>query len=183
MNIEVASQHRIGDWMQTFSGKAFWPLDPRPEELDLEDIAHALGNLCRYGGHSKFFYSVAEHSLLMASKATTLSDARVALMHDATEAYISDVIRPIKKYLDNYAQIEERLWQVIATRYDLPSVIPDSVHALDNGILCDEMQQLFSTPPRPWAIPRTPIGVRIMGISPERATYHFLRRAAELGIA
>lgn len=53
---------RIGDWMQVYSGKQFWPLDPRPEEIEIEDIAHSLANMCRFAGHSEKFYSVADHS-------------------------------------------------------------------------------------------------------------------------
>jgi uncharacterized protein len=89
--------------MQTYTGLAFWPLDPRPDEIRLVDIAHALSKLCRYGGQCLSFYSVAEHSLLVASKAPDHLKL-VALMHDASEAYLLDIPRPIKRHLAGYAE-------------------------------------------------------------------------------
>lgn len=83
------------DWMQTYTGRVFWPLEPRPEDVDIVDIAHALANLCRYGGHSKVFYSVAHHSVLV-SQIVPPADALWGLMHDSAEAYVIDLIRPIK---------------------------------------------------------------------------------------
>lgn len=168
---------RQGDWMQTVSGKAFWPIDPRPEELDIDDIAHALSMMCRYGGHVSKFYSVAEHSVLMAMKARDLFDkqtAKVALMHDATEAYLSDVIRPVKAHLGNYLGIEDRLWRVIAERFGLPTVIPHAVHYLDNAILVDEMRALHVAPPMPWNISTEGLDVEIVGWSPKEAKQNFL---------
>lgn len=175
--------NRQGTWMQTVSGKAFWPLDPRPEELDIYDIAHALGMMCRYGGHCSRFYSVAEHSVLMANYAELhlgAELAKIALMHDATEAYLSDVIRPVKVHLSNYKEIEGRLWLCIAERFGLPKVIPDEVHHLDNCILRDEMDALHMPPPMEWDIPKQRLGVQIVGIDPRTAgwvfsaTYHRL---------
>ena len=80
------STSRNGDWLQTFTGKAFFPLDPRPEEMDIFDIAHALSNLCRYGGHCNKFYSVAEHSVLVSILCRLYYGEQVALqglLHDA----------------------------------------------------------------------------------------------------
>jgi hypothetical protein len=94
--LEQATRDRRGDWMQTFTGRAFYPLDPRPEDIDPVDIAHALSLICRYGGHSSRFYSVAEHCVLM-SHAVAPEHALWALLHDATEAYLGDMIRPLKR--------------------------------------------------------------------------------------
>jgi hypothetical protein len=178
----MSAQSRTGDWMLTYTGKVFYPLDPRPEEIDLMDIGHALGNLCSYGGHSMLFYSVAEHSVLMSHHADTLEDAKVALMHDATEAYLSDVVRPIKKYLTNYNEIEAKLWTVIAQRFQLPVVISNSVQDLDNRIVWDEMTTLFKDPSLLWSIPKHPLNVKISCLAPLFATDVFMRRAMELGI-
>jgi hypothetical protein len=169
--------NRQGTWMQTVSGKAFWPIDPRPEELDIGDIAHALSMMCRYGGHCSRFYSVAEHSVLMASYALpNYGDeiAKIALMHDATEAYLTDVIRPIKAHLSNYKEIEERLWLCIAERFGLPKVIPDVVHHLDNAILRDEMNALHMPPPMECNIPAVGLGTQIAGWEPSLAKWAFM---------
>src|SRR5690606_29748913 len=98
---------RKGDWMQTFTGRRFWPLDPRPDEICIEDIAHALSMQCRYAGHCLSFYSVAEHSVLL-SQHVAEPFRRWALLHDASEAYLVDVPRPIKGDLSNYRAVEAR---------------------------------------------------------------------------
>ncbi len=88
---------RKGDWIQTFSGRRFWPLDPRSEDVAIEDIAHALSLVCRFGGHCRCFYSVAQHSVLVADKCPRFP--LHALLHDAAEAYLGDMTRPLKRSL------------------------------------------------------------------------------------
>src|ERR1051325_11429351 len=112
-----------GDWMQTFSGRRFYPLSPRSDELDPADIAHALSLLCRYGGHVERFYSVAEHCVLM-SEWVDPANALAALLHDATEAYVVDVPRPLKRQLAGYREIEAAVWLAIATRFGLELALP-----------------------------------------------------------
>jgi uncharacterized protein len=176
---------RVGDWMQTYTGRAFWPLDPRPEEIDPLDIAHALGMLCRYGGHVRRFYSVAEHCVLM-SRAVAPEFALWALLHDATEAYLVDVPRPIKHYLPDYVAIEHRLMAVICERFGLDATEPPEVKDADNRILLDERAKLLKTPPRPWA-PEIeglqPLGVRVTGWGPRLAQRIYLDRLNELGVS
>src|SRR5262245_58620631 len=128
---------RVGDWMQTYTGLAFWPMDPRPDEVRLDDIAAALSKLCRYGGQGVKFYSVAEHCVHVAEAAPDYCKLD-ALLHDASEAYLCDVIRPIKSHLTNYVAIEARLQRVIAHRFRVCFPIPDVVKRLDTGILADE---------------------------------------------
>lgn len=82
-------------WIQTFSGRQFFPLEPRVEDVCIEDIAHGLSNLCRYAGHCECFYSVAQHCLLV-SRVVPREHALRGLLHDASEAYLIDVPRPIK---------------------------------------------------------------------------------------
>ena len=161
-----------GDWMQTVTGRAFYPLDPRPEEIHFEDIAGALSKICRYGGHTLKFYSVAEHCVHMANAAPR-ELALSALMHDASEAYLSDVIRPIKPFLSNYADIERRLEAAIAERFDLPYPLPAEVKRLDNAILADERDQAMTTPPQDWRLPEKPLGVRLQFWSPDDAEAQF----------
>jgi uncharacterized protein len=164
---------RKGDWMQTATGRQFWPLDPRADEVFIEDIAHALSLLCRYGGHCLRFYSVAEHCVLLANTAP-LGLARAALLHDASEAYLSDVIRPVKRHLGNYIEIEQSIERVIADRFALEWPTPPFVKRMDDAILADECAQAMTKPPADWCLPQPPLGVTLQFWSPERAKVEFL---------
>src|SRR5574343_1397519 len=86
---------RVGSWISTYTGGRWYPLDPRVEDVNIEDIAHSLSMLCRYNGHSKYFYSVAEHCWLL-SYAVPDPFKLEALIHDGSEAYTSDIPRPFK---------------------------------------------------------------------------------------
>ena len=180
------SRARRGDWMQTYSGKQFWPLDPRPEDIDIVDIAAALSKLNRYGGHTIKFYSVAEHCVLMARAARadgfSLNICFQILMHDASEAYLSDVIRPIKPYLDNYADLEKKMMVVIARRFQFGWPPSDVVKQFDNAILVDEMRQAMLPPPAPWFGDNPPksLGVRLQFWSPAQAESAFVHEYVAL---
>lgn len=105
--------------INTFSGALVDFHNPTPEMITTVDIAHALSKICRFGGHTKFFYSVAEHSALVAFLAPE-DLALEALLHDASEAYLGDVVKPLKNILGKaYADIEDRFMQVIGTKYKL----------------------------------------------------------------
>lgn len=162
-----------GDWMQTSTGRQFFPMDPRPEEIHIEDIAAALSKMCRFSGHSTRFYSVAEHCVLLSQVASPAA-AFDALMHDASEAYLSDVIRPIKPFLANYREIEERLERAIAERFSLTWPLPAEVKRLDNAILADERDQAMATPPADWRLPEPPLGVTLQFWSPKEAECKFI---------
>lgn len=171
--------NRIGNWMQTFSGKQFWPLDPRPEEIEIEDIAHALSMACRYGGHCEQFYSVAEHSVYV-SLVVPSEFALVGLLHDASEAYVADVIRPIKPHLAGYKEIEDRVWVAIAEKYCLPLQIPVEVKEADNALLLAESEQIMKPHPAPWCVPGEPAKVKIECLIPQLARKMFLDRFSQL---
>lgn len=169
-----------GDWMQTYTGRAFYPADPRPEDIDPADIAHALSLTCRYGGHVKQMYSVAEHCVLM-SYAVPAHATAWALLHDATEAYIGDVIRPLKTFMPEYRAMENRLMRVICERFGLPFACPASVTEADNRILLDERAALMGEPPQPWAVEHLePLGVDIRGWMPDEAEWRYRTRLREL---
>lgn len=140
---------RRGNWLQTWSGGVFYPLDPRPEEVDINDIAHALSQTCRYGGHCTRFYSVAEHCVWVASVLPPHLQLQ-GLLHDASEAYLVDVPRPVKPFLPGYFEIEAQLEQVIAQRYGLSWPIPAEVKTADSAMLLLERDQIMATPPMPW---------------------------------
>lgn len=170
-----------GDWMQTFSGKQFYPLDPRPDEIDTADIAHALSLLCRYGGHVDRFYSVAEHCVLM-SQAVPAQHALAALLHDATEAYIVDVPRPLKRQLEGYYEIEDNVWNALCLRFHLAGDLPAEVKDADNRILLTERNTLMSRTVHRWGVDGlAPLPVIVTGWQPLEAERRYLDRLAELG--
>lgn len=164
---------RNGDWIQTYSGRKFWTIDPRPEEVHIEDIAHALGMLCRYNGHCEDFYSVAEHCVLIA-RTLPLEFKLWGLLHDASEAYIADINRLTKPYLANYKEIEARLMACVCKRFNLPLQEPAEVKAADNAILWDEHQQNMKKPPEAWRLQGEPLGVQLQFWTPKRAKIEFL---------
>ncbi|KRQ11906.1 phosphohydrolase [Bradyrhizobium pachyrhizi] len=168
------AQVRKGDWMQTFSGLQFWPLDPRANEVRIQDIAAGLSKLCRYGGQSLRFYSVAEHCVHMANHAPDELKL-AALLHDASEAYLCDIIRPIKPFLSNYLEIEAGLERVIAQRFGLSHPWPAEVKRLDTAILADERDQAMAPPPVAWSqTTEPPLGVTLQFWAPEVAQVEFL---------
>lgn len=173
-----------GDWMQTYTGRAFYPMAPEPDDVDPVDIAHALSLLCRYGGHCARFLSVAEHCVLM-SQAVTPENALWALLHDATEAYLGDMIRPLKHAMPAYRQAEDRLMAVICDRFGLGRECPAEVKLADNRILRDERDALMASPPLPWSsVERVPaLGVDIQCWSPADAERRYLARLDELAAA
>ncbi len=146
-NRQLADANRIGDWMITASGVRFYPQDPRPAEILIADIAHHLGRICRYGGAVGGYYSVAEHSCLMADHFMAKDEdqlARWALLHDAAEAYIGDLIRPIKPFLPAFKAIEDPLEQMIWLKFGLGNVLPTAVKDADGAIIGDERDALFT---------------------------------------
>lgn len=170
---------RRGDWIQTFTGRRFWPLDARAEDVAIEDIAHALANQCRYAGHCLRFYSVAEHCVLL-SRHVAPAQALAALLHDAAEAYLVDLPRPVKPYLAGYKDAERALERVIAQAFGLPSDwITPEVHAVDNAILADERAQNMHPTGDDWRLP-PPLGVTLAFWSPDEAEIAFLQRFREL---
>ena len=175
---------RHGDWMQTFSGKAFWPLDPRPEEVDIRDIAHALSMQCRYAGHCLRFYSVAEHCVMLVyeMRRHTRRLQIDLLLHDAAEAYLVDVPRPVKRYLTGYREAEARVDAAIRKHFVLFRRPHKRVKALDNAILHDEQAQNMAPSVRDWNLPGGPLGVSLHFWSPAEAEAAFLACARYLGL-
>lgn len=173
---------RRGDWMQTFTGRAFFPLDPLLEDISPYDIAHALSNICRFGGHTRVHYSVAEHCVIL-SHTVRPEHALAALLHDAAEAYMGDMVRPLKRHMPQYAEAEDTLLATIFTYFGLEPGIPPNVSDHDNRILLDERAVLLSTPPLPWYQDEqreAPLGVNIEAWSAGRAEREWHRRLGEL---
>lgn len=174
----------LGDWFLTSSGKQFWPLDPKAEHIDISDIAHALSHICRYGGHCTIFYSVAQHSVHV-SRLCDECDAREGLLHDAPEAYIGDMVRPLKYSIPQYREIEAKIWHVVAAKFNIregtePDFKPPSVQLADDRALMTERRDLVVKSPIPWRVTVTPDEERIVPLRPEQARGEFLERFKEL---
>lgn len=163
------------DWIQTFTGKQFWPTEPRAQDVDIIDIAHALSMKCRYNGHCHTFYSVAEHSVIV-SHFVPRELALWGLLHDASEAYLVDVPRPIKPFLTNFKELEGRVMVAICEHFGLPIAEPPEVKRIDMAVLGDEMTQLMGPPPADWKLPEPALGVQIHAFNPEAAKMLFLER-------
>ncbi len=134
----------------TYTKKRFDPIAPKEELIDILDIAHSLSLLCRANGHFPKFYSVGEHCVNCAREAEARGySARVqlaCLLHDASEAYLSDVTRPVKSVLPKYKKIENALADVIYKKW-LGSVLNEEEYALmrevDDALLYHEMLAYF----------------------------------------
>ena len=139
-----------GNWMQMHSGIAFYPFDPRPEEILIEDIASHLSKICRYGGACNQFYSVAEHSVLVGLNCPKEYQLE-GLLHDATEAFgMGDIVKPVKEGIPELKIFEDNLYKVIAEKFELEYPIPDIVKEIDFNIMADEQEQLMNESKRKW---------------------------------
>ncbi len=165
---------RKGNWMQTYTGKQFWPIDPRADEIDIIDIAHSLSMQCRYNGHTRVFYSVAEHCCHLYDLAPA-EHKLWALLHDASEAYLTDIPRPLKPFLAEYKAYERAVMLAVCEAFDLDSEEPDIIKELDIRILGDEKAALMVDGP-PWHHVGEPLGAQLRGWKPERACHEFLIR-------
>lgn len=167
---------RQGDFMQTATGRKFWPMDPRADEVFIEDIAHSLSLQCRYAGHCLRFYSVAEHSVLIARHLRGQYDEQTALwglLHDASEAYLVDVPRPVKPYLTGYKVAEAAVMAAVCDRFGLAHEMPAAVHDADKRIIADELVNMV---PMDWhaRYAGKEIGMRLRYWSPEQAREEFM---------
>lgn len=142
-----------GDWIQTFTGKKFHVIAPRVEEIDIVDIAHALSNSCRWSGHCKQFYSVAQHSCFVSENCPT--ELKMwGLLHDAAEAYIGDLNRPFKLSgkMDEYILAEQRIMDVVCEKFGLTPGMPLAVKEVDNRVLQTEANQILGPRIDNWSI-------------------------------
>lgn len=179
------SNKRIGDWFQTYSGVQFYPYDPRPEDVLLQDIAHHLSLTCRFNGAVREFYSVGQHSVHVAEELEARDMPRdtvlCGLLHDAAEAYIGDMVRPLKLGMPQYREVEARLESIIAVRFALPNPMPDIVKAIDNQMLYTERRDLLKVQ-RPWSQNIQPRDEPVQPWSPAQAEEMFITFAARYDV-
>ena len=172
--------------LQTFTGRQVAPLAPKASDIVIEDIAHALSHLCRFGGHVRTFYSVAQHSVLV-SRALPRELALWGLLHDGSEAYLVDLPTPVKSAgpLTGYRAIEALLQRTIYQAFGLAGDEPVEVHHADQALLVLEARALFAAPaaeriaapmPPTLTLPK----LTITPVDPVRAKAGFLKRFEEL---
>ena len=176
-----------GPYLQTVSGRWVNPFDPDPEQLDAGDIARALANLCRFGGHSRSFYSVAQHSVIVSrlveERGGDAEDAFAALMHDATEAYLGDMPHPLKHRSPlgaAYKAAEDHLESALRARFAIKPGVSE-IKRVDRALLAAE-RRAFSA--ERWHWPELegvePLDVELTAWPPDEAARAFAERYAEL---
>jgi len=187
---------RIGDWIQTYSGRVVYPLDPRKEDVFAEDVGHSRSLECRFGGHCRVFYSDAEHSVRVARVVGGLADSRylhegelrvlklAALLHDASGTYLKDIPRPLKHspLFSAYRELEKRWQSCVNERFGLR---PDAHEArpikqADNILLATERRDLMFPCDKPWELIEEPLGVEIIPWDPAKAKREFLAMLKDL---
>lgn len=166
---------RRGGCITTYSGRNFWPADPHAGDVSLEDVAHHLACINRFNGALSQPYSVAQHSVLV-SEHCPAEHALVGLLHDATEAYLGDIVTPLKRELRAAQLIEGRIWTAVAAAFGIPEAMPDIVHQVDRRALATEALQLHPQGQRIWwAIDRPePLPVEIRPLPWHEAKAAFL---------
>ncbi len=149
----------MADYITTYGGTHFMPLEPAAEDIHITDIAHALSLLCRGNGHVKHFFSVGQHCVNCAREAMARGYSRrvclACLLHDASEAYLSDVPKPFKKTLPSYQELEERFLSIIYQKYlgsDLTEEEHRLVREIDDDMLYFDLAELLGERPN-WEMP------------------------------
>ena len=137
-------------YVSTFSGNRFYPLEPRIDHVAIEDIAHGLAYQCRFNGQTCEFYSVAQHSLVVAALVPPRL-ALAALLHDAAEAYLGDMVKPLKVLLPAFAEIEEKVTDIIAATYAIDFSDYAPIKRADLVALATEKRDLMPHSVERWA--------------------------------
>ena len=176
-----------GPYLQTVSGRWVNPFDPDPDQLDAGDIARALANQCRFGGHCRVFYSVAQHSVIVSEvveeRGFDVEECFAALMHDATEAYLGDMPHPLKHRSPlgaAFKEAEDRLEEALREHFRIKPGVPE-IKRVDRSLLAAE-RRAFSS--EEWHWPELegvePLEIELTAWSPDEAAETFARRYAEL---
>lgn len=170
-----------GATILTADGAYFDYDNPEPETITLNAIARGLSNTCRFAGQCSRFYSVAEHSVYV-SLLVPPEHARAGLLHDAAEAFICDMPKPLKEVLPEYKAVEKRIEAVVLAKFGIDH-LPPAVKRADTIMLATEQQQLMNCRDRwEWTDGYEPAEITIACLSPDEAFHYFLERAAVLGV-
>ena len=158
-------------WLQTFTGRRVDLIDPDPNDIDIVDIAHALSHECRYGGHVGDFVSVAQHSVLVSQHCES-DDALWGLLHDASEAYLGDIVKPLKitGAFRQYRGLERRMQAAICAHFGLPALEPLSVRRVDKALVAIEARDLIAPLNPRWGLHWVHLGSEDPRATPGRST-------------
>lgn len=174
-----------GPWIQTSMATVSLN-NPSVDDIHIEDIAHSLSLICRFGGHCNTFYSVAQHSVLVSTLVDDPELQLIALLHDATEAYIGDIITPLKKILSQYTDIEDKFHLTIGEKFGLGDDLvhlPPAVKYADVKALKTEVRDLMGGESEDWKVwpdGMVPDEHKIIPLPPKQAAELFLERYATL---
>lgn len=172
---------KLNAGIQLHSGEYFYFSEPEKSNYTLDDIAHALSHICRYSGHCNKFYSVAQHCVL----ASHIHPTKQTLMHDATEAFLSDIPSPLKRILPDYRKIERFIEMSIFKRFNIELDMAPEVKVADIIMLATEKRDLMNDEyGHKWPILEgvEPLPAKIVPWPPEYAKVMFYARAKELGM-
>ena len=164
-----------GIFVSTYRGHRFYPLDPCIDDVDIEDIAHGLAYQCRFNGQTSSFYSVAQHSVLVASivpEHLRLS----ALLHDAAEAYLGDIVKPLKMLVPQFSVIEKQVAAIISECFAVHDLDHPQIKSADLVLLATEKRDLMPNSVEAWASIAgiAPLKEPIVAQAPELAKADFL---------
>ncbi len=136
-------------YISTYLGHRFFPLEPKIDQIHIEDIAHGLAYICRFNGQTTQFYSVAQHSLMVCD--LVADDYKfAALLHDAAEAYLGDMVKPLKRLLPEFAEIEHRVSAIIAEAFNIPESDYSAIKQADLIALATEKRDLMPNSTEAW---------------------------------
>lgn len=169
-----------GATIQLASGNYFDYLDPDGSTVSIDDIAIALGKICRFNGHCQGFYSVAEHSVYV-SQMVPRPDALAGLLHDAAEAFMGDIPSPLKWISPEFKELEKKIEKSILAKFGIERM-PPSVKVVDMIMLATEQSQIMPNPEDVWPAlgDAKPSTLKIQRLGPQEATDFFLARYYEL---
>ncbi len=169
------------NWVELSEGTKFYPFDPSPEMVKIEEIAHSLSGQVRFNGHIIPSYTVAQHSV-WCSRIVPAGFELEALLHDATEMIIGDIPSPVKEGLPFLKGLENMIWrEAIAPAFGLPEKISPEVKHADFQMLLLEKQQLCEKHGNDWGLPAMPLpDIKLLSLSRAESKELFLSRFREL---
>lgn len=166
------TQDNLGFVFASTTGVLIDPVNPNPDHIRIEDIAHAMSLVCRYGGHISTHYSVAQHSVIVSSYFNEPSLALAGLLHDAEEYIFGDMVSPLKKRYPDYCRDADNLRNVIYTKFGVPLDLYKEIKPIDNIVYHRERASLFCG--------KIDISQRIRPLAPRDAEITFLNRFRQL---